>query len=86
MMPEPFIGDLLGRPKAILLGNNPGAGHETWQGRDGRFVREVLQIGFTAWAKTRAYDSAEWEARARCKPLRPSRLPRAVSVDPTVAR
>src|SRR4051812_36618216 len=63
--PEPFVGDLLGSPRIVLLANNPGVAHEELQTRTGVFAPEITEQGFTAWAATQPYEGAdsEWEKR-----------------------
>src|SRR5207253_4987196 len=61
--PEPFIGDLLGSPRIVLLANNPGVAHHELQSRRGVFAAQIDTVGFTAWAATRPYEGpeSEWE-------------------------
>jgi hypothetical protein len=54
--PEPFIGDILGSPRVILLANNPGAAKPELQSRTGIFAAQIAQVGFTRWASTRPFD------------------------------
>jgi hypothetical protein len=61
--PEPYIGNLLGSPRIVLLANNPGIAHEELQSRTGAFAAPIKTQGFTAWAATRPYEgrASEWE-------------------------
>jgi hypothetical protein len=68
--PEPFIGDLLGSPRVVLLANNPGIAREELQARDGVFAAQILNTGFTRWASTRPFDSPDSEWVRRCGPIR----------------
>jgi hypothetical protein len=63
--PEPFIGDMLGSPRVVLLANNPGVAKPDLQARDGVFARQIAEIGFTRWASTRPFDgpNSEWVKR-----------------------
>lgn len=54
--PEPYIGDLLGSPRIVLLANNPGIAHEQLQSRGGVFAPQIRELGLTAWAATRPYE------------------------------
>jgi hypothetical protein len=68
--PEPFIGDLLGTPRIVLLANNPGIAREELQSRDGVFAHEILHTGFTRWAAKRPFDGPESEWVRRYGPIR----------------
>jgi hypothetical protein len=68
--PEPFIGNLLGTPRIVLLANNPGIAHEELQSREGIFAEQIAQHGFTAWASTRPYEGTESEWEKRHGPIR----------------
>jgi len=68
--PEPFIGDLLGSPRVVLLANNPGIAREELQSRDGVFAAQILQNGFTRWASTRPFDGPDSEWVRRYGPIR----------------
>lgn len=57
--PEPFIGDLLGSPRIVMLANNPGIAHPELQARDGVFAAQIRDVGFTAWAATRPYEGPD---------------------------
>jgi hypothetical protein len=71
--PEPFIGDLLGSSRIVLLANNPGIAHEELQSREGIFAEQIKEHGFTAWAATRPYDGRESEWEKRYGPIAHSR-------------
>jgi hypothetical protein len=68
--PEPFIGDLLGSPRVVLLANNPGIAKEVLQSRSGVFASQILELGFTRWAASRPYDGKESEWVRRWGPIR----------------
>lgn len=49
--PEPFLGDLFGRPKAAFLALNPGPVYPAFQyAPDGVFVEELQSEAYTSWA------------------------------------
>lgn len=54
--PEPYVGDLLGSPRMVLLANNPGVAHKELQARDGTFATMIRETGLTAWAATRPFE------------------------------
>lgn len=59
--PEPWIGPLLGKPRLIVLGLNPGHADLAFQGRPGLFAGEIRKFGgFTAWAATAPYSRDPW--------------------------
>ena len=57
--PEPFIGDMLGSPRIVLLANNPGVAYPELQARDGVLASRIRELGFTAWAATRPFEGRE---------------------------
>lgn len=60
--PEPYIGDLAaGRPRAVMLGLNPGRVDLNLQGREGSFAREIRALGsYHRWAATLPYFGETW--------------------------
>jgi hypothetical protein len=61
---EPYHGDLLGEPKAVVLGLNPGRYHPEFQSRAGIFAGEIRSCGsYTAWATTGPYVRPPWTDR-----------------------
>lgn len=61
--PEPWMGPLLGQPQIVIGGLNPGRAHETLQSRGGRSAKRIKEIGFTAWAAPRPFNTADGEWR-----------------------
>lgn len=59
-LPEPWIGSLERSPLPVILGLNPGGSDAAFQHRNGRFVQSIRQIGYSAWAGMRPYQSDEW--------------------------
>lgn len=61
--PEPWMGPLLGSPRIIIGGLNPGRAHETLQSRTGVSAKSIHTLGFTAWAAPRPYNipDGEWQ-------------------------
>jgi hypothetical protein len=58
---EPYIGDLRGTPRMVILGLNPGGACLEFQGRDGLFAREIREPGsYSAWAADFPYLGEEW--------------------------
>jgi hypothetical protein len=68
--PEPFIGDLLGEPRVVLLANNPGIARQEVQSREGVFAAEISEVGFTRWASTRPFDGPDSAWVRRYGPIR----------------
>jgi hypothetical protein len=59
--PEPFIGDLTGKVKAIILGLNPGRPFPELQARNGIYADAIRTAGsYTAWASSWPYLSEAW--------------------------
>lgn len=62
-MPEPYLGDLLGTPRMVVLALNPGRAHLDFQSRSGVFADEIRRMGsYTAWAKSWPYLRDPWIA------------------------
>lgn len=60
-LPEPWIGPLLGRPRLLVLGLNPGGADLRFQGREGLFANEIRTVGgFTKWAASAPYTRPPW--------------------------
>jgi hypothetical protein len=60
---EPWIGPLLGTPRLVVLGLNPGRADLAFQGRAGTFAREIAErSGFTEWAASAPYSRPPWTA------------------------
>jgi 5-methylcytosine-specific restriction endonuclease McrA len=58
---EPYVGDLRGTPRIVILGLNPGRACLDFQGRDGIFACEIRERGsYSAWAATFPYLGEEW--------------------------
>ena len=48
---EPYVGDLRGTPRMVILGLNPGQACLDFQGPNGIFAREIRERGlYSAWA------------------------------------
>jgi hypothetical protein len=63
--PEPFIGDLAGNLRAIILGLNPGRPFPELQARDGIYADAIREAGsYTAWALSWPYLSEAWTSFA----------------------
>lgn len=59
--PEPYIGDLSGNVKAIVLGLNPGRPFPELQSRDGTYANAIrVAGGYRAWAATWPYLGRAW--------------------------
>lgn len=59
--PEPYIGDLLGDVRAVVLGLNPGRPFPALQSRNGVYASAIRQYGsYRAWAATWPYLSRAW--------------------------
>jgi hypothetical protein len=73
--PEPFIGDLTGNVKAIILGLNPGRPFPELQARDGTYADAIREAGsYTAWASSWPYLSEAWTSfRGKPNPFHKSR-------------
>lgn len=59
--PEPFLGPLMGRPKAAFLALNPGQVYERFQYPGGVFVKELEQTTYTEWAARWRYLDSDHE-------------------------
>lgn len=57
--PEPYIGNLLGALRIVLLANNPGIAYPELQACDGAFAARIRELGFTAWAATRPFEGPD---------------------------
>ena len=58
---EPWVGPMLGDPRLIVLGLNPGRADLDYQGRSGLFAEEMRNVsGFTEWAATAPYSREPW--------------------------
>jgi hypothetical protein len=58
---EPYVGELRGSPRFVILGLNPGAASLEFQGRDGIFANEIRARGsYSAWAKSHPYLGETW--------------------------
>jgi hypothetical protein len=58
---EPYVGDLRGIPRMVILGLNPGRACLDFQGRSGIFAREIRERGsYSAWAASLPYLGKEW--------------------------
>lgn len=63
-LPEPYLGPVGPRPKAVLLALNPGRADLTFHGRRGVFAEEIRQLGsYGAWAATWPYLRDPWVAQ-----------------------
>lgn len=63
-LPEPYLGDLHGIPRAVFLALNPGPPDHALQARGGAFAEDIRRLGsYGAWAKTWPYliDGGRWE-------------------------
>ena len=64
--PEPYLGDILGAPRAAMLALNPGGGVTSFQAVDGIFADEIRHLGsYREWAKTWPYLAGSWPWRNR---------------------
>src|SRR5579863_6500326 len=61
--PEPWMGPMLGSPRIVIGGLNPGRAHKALQSRSGVSARRIRKLGFTAWAAPRPYNIADGEWR-----------------------
>jgi hypothetical protein len=62
--PEPYIGDLLGTPRVVVLGLNPGDYVPAFQARDGIFADEIRRHrSYRLWAATDPYGRPPWTKR-----------------------
>lgn len=58
---EPWVGPMLGMPRLIVLGLNPGRADLRFQGRSGLFTDEIRRTsGFTDWAASAPYSRKPW--------------------------
>ncbi len=73
--PEPFIGDLTGHVKAIILGLNPGRPFPELQSREGVYAEAIRKAGsYTSWAASWPYLSEAWTSfRGKANPFHKSR-------------
>ena len=72
--PGRAVHRLLEKPRLVTLGLNPGAADFGFQGRDGRFTRQVEADGYAAWARSDPYGSELWETHNEVnKPRRSGR-------------
>jgi hypothetical protein len=63
-IPEPYLGDLNGRPAGVFLALNPGRADLDFQSRSGLFADEIRQYGsYSAWAASWPYLRDPWVAR-----------------------
>jgi hypothetical protein len=59
--PEPYLGDIQGRPRAAVLALNPGRSSPEFQSRDGIFATEIRTNGsYREWAKSWPYLREPW--------------------------
>ncbi len=59
--PEPYLGDLLGSPRAAILALNPGGGVHEFQAKEGIFAKEIREKGsYREWAKSWPYLGGSW--------------------------
>jgi len=59
--PEPFIGDIRGAFRAVVLGLNPGKPFPALQARNGDYARALrLAGGYSGWAARWPYLGAAW--------------------------
>lgn len=60
-LPEPYLGDIMGRPRAAFLALNPGEAFP-FQRPGGAFVKHVQELGsYRAWAASWPYLTGAWE-------------------------
>jgi hypothetical protein len=73
--PEPFIGDLTGTVKAIILGLNPGRPFPELQSREGVYADAIRSAGsYSAWASSWPYLGDAWTSfRGKPNPFHKSR-------------
>lgn len=58
---EPYVGDLRGTPRMVILGLNPGRACLDFQGPSGIFAREIRERGsYAEWAAASPYLGEEW--------------------------
>jgi hypothetical protein len=58
---EPYIGDLRGEPRMVILGLNPGQYFPAMQARTCMFAEEIRRAGsYSSWAATHPYDREPW--------------------------
>lgn len=58
---EPWVGAMLGEPRLLVLGLNPGRAVLDFQGRSGLFAKELIEAGgFSQWAGTGPYSRQPW--------------------------
>ena len=59
--PEPYLGDIHGRPRAAVLALNPGRSAPDFQSREGTFAIEIRAAGsYCEWAKSWPYLRDPW--------------------------
>ena len=63
-MPEPYLGSLE-QPRGVFLALNPGRADLSFQGRDGKFAREISENygTYAAWAASLPYLRDPWIAK-----------------------
>jgi hypothetical protein len=72
---EPYLGDLRGTPRFVILGLNPGQAVLDFQARDGIFAQAISKSGsYSAWAATNPYMSEEWTRAQRRNRYHTARL------------
>jgi hypothetical protein len=58
---EPYLGDLRGTPRFVILGLNPGQAVLDFQARDGIFTEAIRKASsYSAWAAPNPYLSETW--------------------------
>ena len=58
---EPYVGDLRGTPRFVILGLNPGQAVLDFQARNGIFANAIRKAGsYSAWAAANPYLSETW--------------------------
>lgn len=61
--PEPYLGEIHGRPRAAILALNPGRATPGFQAHDGIFAREIERFGsYREWAASWPYLRNPWNA------------------------
>jgi hypothetical protein len=58
---EPYIGDIVGEFRAVILGLNPGRPYPELQGRTGRYAQSIRAVGsYQTWAAGWPYLGRAW--------------------------
>jgi hypothetical protein len=86
---EPYAGDLLGSPRMVVLGLNPGRFFPRFQARNGVFADEIREHGsYRRWMATAPYFRSPWttEVGPNRYYLRRLTFARRWLDDPTVAK